>query len=128
MARPGHLTHNARSIGAEQVKGQALTLVNVACCLVAGVRSDLEHPVEGPKGRRQVGNSLGIHTDDDDAGKLAGQFSELALLPVAAVIGDDSRKGRDEAGAVVADDGEYESRHVLSLAGAPSPASWATLR
>ena len=83
----------------------------------ARMRGHLEQSVElAQRGRQRIHPITG-HTHDDDAGELAGQLGELAVLPVAVVRGDDVREGTDEAGAVVADDGEHESGHLAILCG-----------
>ena len=84
------------------------------------VSRHLEQAVERAQRRRELLGAGLRHADDDDAGELARQLGELALLPVAVVLGDDVCEGADEAGAVVSDDGEHESGHVPILTtGAP---------
>ena len=75
------------------------------------MRGDRQQTVELGQRRSELVDPPRRDGDLDDAGEGAGELSELAVLPVAAVGVDDIRHGRDEALAIVSDDGEHERCH-----------------
>ena len=71
-----------------------------------GVSGDLQQPVQfGERGSE--GNRLIVgHRDHDDAREGAGEFGKLTVLPVTAVRGHNLSERSDQAGAIIADNGE----------------------
>lgn len=82
------------------------------CC---NSRGDVEETFERFEIAHERGELVVGHGDHDDAGELAGQLRHVALVPVAPVIGDDARERIHEAGLIVANCGQYERCHDVSL-------------
>ena len=114
------LGEDARTVLAEQVQAAQthLALGRPGRRLLVTGDGDLEAALPQPREAcLQRGDRLRRHVDEHHAGELAGQPGQLAALPAAAARLDRAGDGRDQAGAVVADEGEHEGDHGGTLAG-----------